>query len=194
MKWPNNNMGLKGYMTRQNCTKPLFGISLGWTPYILGYIPKHRKQFRIDPNLRGKTNQALCNSPMKSLCPLGEWKATPAGICHSGRQSLVIREWSSAMLIHWIYQIYFHIYAYLLLQRRGRHPKQRNDCKKISAIRCQRSVSRKNFNIQIDEALSWMWSGSHQIYFISIHCCYIADAGRQNREMISWLILAGDIR
>ena len=74
---------------------------------------------------------------MKSLCPLCEWKAAPAAICHSGRQSLVIREWSSTMLIHWIYQIYFHIYTYLLLQREGRHPKQRNDCKEIQ---CQRSL------------------------------------------------------
>ena len=40
LKWPNNNMGLKGYMTRQNCTKPLFGISLRWTPYILGSTEK----------------------------------------------------------------------------------------------------------------------------------------------------------
>ena len=27
----------------QNCTTPLFGISLGYTPYVLGCIPNQRK-------------------------------------------------------------------------------------------------------------------------------------------------------
>ena len=36
----------------QNCTTPLFGISLGWTSYIWGCIPNHGKPFRMDPNIR----------------------------------------------------------------------------------------------------------------------------------------------